>query len=60
MLRGFECADCENYSERFGCLCSSYDKSDLCPLNNKKQYGGNKFEDEYARWVLEEMQYEED
>ena len=51
--------ECKYFDDFYGCLCSSYDKDTECPLENNT-YGRNKFDNEYAKWVLEEKRFEEE
>ena len=54
-----ECIDCKWYDPDYGCLCSEYDKWNDCPVEIRNKTHG-RFDDEYARWVLEENRFEED
>lgn len=59
MLNSCQTWECPYYDDLYGCLCSSYDIEEKCPTlyHNRER---NKFEDEYAKWVLEEKRFEEE
>ncbi|MBO4543557.1 MAG: hypothetical protein J5725_10305 [Bacteroidales bacterium] len=53
------CIDCKWFDIDYGCLCSEYDKWNECPMELSGATD-RRFDDEYARWFLEEKRYEED